>query len=232
MSAPGILSCLIFKVRPGRPPLFIMPAQPELASQNLSFHPSISTTYNQHTMTGTSYAPNDPGVSSQDLDLLAHEFSQQSLRPDSRNVANARPPSGSVSYHQPVPQQHTNTSQSRPQTTASVRSQRQANTRTQCLATRARQLSSLLQHMVDTGEQCSVCPPTSRREPSAPPWLEAEQSGATDFAGEEATAEPSMPGSQLIYRRSSDSPVNAQNYVAKKVRARKKKPQSEGSRVK
>merc|ERR1711981_1243669 len=185
-----------------------------VAFSEYSFQSSRSPS-NYFPMASSSYSPRDTSVSTHDLSSLAHHFGQQSLRHDSRNVSTA--------YHQPVPQSHATASAhngSLQSHQSSVRSQRQANSTIQCQAGHTQQISSLVEHMVATG-QCSVCDAvaTSHIQPSES-WEDETIGQEEEFEDEGFEEPPQM--ARLTYRRSTDLTAGGQGYVAKAIRVRKK----------
>jgi len=167
------------------------------------------------------YSSDPQPVSSTDLSLLAHQFSQQSIRYD--------PWSATTAYSSPASQQRQITESSTgyyhsSQTLSdcshlSTRSQRQAHTRLQCQPAHRREINSLVDRMVATGEQCFICSPSAEDYASTPSVdEEADDMGDLDFR------QPDRPGQTLSYRRSSDF-SKTPNYVAKSIRVRKARRQ-------
>lgn len=202
--------------------------QSGVAFADVSFHQSPAA-YRYYAGTPAShYSPRDQTISSHDLNALAQRFDQQSINQYPTTHPIGYQPNSPVQYHQQIPQYHANESLQAHQST--VRSQRQYNSRLQCQAAHARHLSSLLERMMDSGEQCSICTASRRQEQSAPApnWEEDETLG--DELDEDYSQGPGAL-SRLNYRRSTDLSANQQGYVSKPIRVRKKKNRGESSRL-
>lgn len=198
-----------------------MNAQSGVACQDYSYHSSRSTA-SYYPMASSSYSPRDTSVSTQDLSSLAHHFGQQSLRHDPRNVSAAYHTSTSSGpYHQQVPQSHASSSSAHQSHQSSTRAQRQPNSSLQCQAGHAQQLSSLVDHMVVTG-QCSVCNAQILPDTQQPEQWEDETVGEEDDFEDEGFEEPPSLNARLTYRRSTDLSAGGQGYVSKAIRVRKK----------
>ncbi|KAF2197811.1 hypothetical protein GQ43DRAFT_466119 [Delitschia confertaspora ATCC 74209] len=97
-----------------------------------------------------------------------------------------------------------------------LRDKRQANSRLQCSTTHVRDISLLVERMVEKGDQCSVCP---RKRPSAIDVVEEEDEGlGMEYTPPTLDSPPSLP---LKFRRSGDR-VDGHACVSKNVRMRKK----------
>jgi hypothetical protein len=101
--------------------------------------------------------------------------------------------------------------------TASLRLQRQANTRRHCSASHVRDLSKLVEKMIEEEDQCSVSEPSSTAS-SAP------SSNADEDEGIDMDYTPANPDEGLLntlkFRRAGDR-VGRATAVMKKVRVRK-----------
>jgi hypothetical protein len=176
------------------------------------------SSYNTHTAaipSPYSYSSTPQAVSSADLNLLTHQFGQQSIRYDPR-PANTQyssnnqyqHTSSSTNYSVQPPQD----SYECPHAVSSVRSQRQANTRLQCQPSHTRDISSLVERMVASGET-----PVADDAPSTQEEDEAIYMGDLEY-------QQSMAAQTLSYRRSSDF-SSSHSYVAKSIRVRKARRQ-------
>lgn len=174
--------------------------------------------HNAGTPSSYSYSSQPQAVSSSDLSLLAHQFSQQSIRHETySSYSTTAQPS-----YQPAPS--TANSQYSPQNTytcahntATIRSQRQANTRLQCDPSHAREISSLVERMIASGDQCLVCSPDSYVSSPQP-----DDEGVADMSDGDNMAH-GRSSHTLSYRRSSD--FGSSHYVTKKIRVRKDRRQ-------
>jgi hypothetical protein len=194
---------------------------------------------NHQAEAGTQYThpQSNQNVSSTELNHLAHQFGQQSIRHDSLNPSSAYTGYTSTPYTnytsapylgysstpyatgQPVSSpQHSYTC---PHALTNVRAQRQVNTQLQYQPQHARELSSLVERTVAAGEQCLIC------SPSAVDYTSTEtDEGLGDMEDYDYLPSASSSGSSsqtLSYRRSSD--FDSQNYVTKAIRVRKSKRQ-------
>lgn len=104
---------------------------------------------------------------------------------------------------------------------AAIRLQRQANMRLQCSATHVKDISSLVERMVERGEQCMICSP-----PGPKGRLSSTSSGAKEDedvrTGIRRSSTSELPTYTLKYRRSGEL-LSSQACVSKSVRLRKKK---------
>ncbi|KAF2812971.1 uncharacterized protein BDZ99DRAFT_460299 [Mytilinidion resinicola] len=99
---------------------------------------------------------------------------------------------------------------------AAIRLQRQANVRLQCNTSHVKDISSLVERMMDKGEQCRICTrPRSNAGLSATSSDEEEDTGIESRRSSAATL-------ALKYRRSGER-LGGQACVSKSVRLRKKK---------
>lgn len=106
---------------------------------------------------------------------------------------------------------------------ASLRAQRQHSTRLQCDAQHVRDISALVERMVDSGEQCNFCSSPARTDDSGVGEDADEAADATvKSARGSGGAVVEGRGATLRYRRSGDV-LNLQGCVAKSVRIRKQK---------
>jgi hypothetical protein len=175
-----------------------------------------------------SYSSNHQPVSSTDLSMLTHHFGQQSIRYDQRSAnsnytttSQHQSSSTSATYSVQPPRD----SYECPHMLSSVRSQRQANTRLQCQPSHARDISTLVERMIASGEQCLICSPAQDEEPPTQEEDEGIYMGESDY-------QQAVAAQTLNYRRSSDF-SSAQSYVTKSIRVRKsKRPRSDPSRSK
>lgn len=98
-----------------------------------------------------------------------------------------------------------------------LRKQRQANTRMQCSPAHLDDISMLVQHMIDVGDQCRVCDSKSHTSSNA--------SSSDDDEGVDVDCGPPAPQEPHVYtlkfRRSGDR-LNASAAVSKSVRMRRK----------
>jgi hypothetical protein len=165
-------------------------------------------------------------VGSPDLSHLAHQFSQHTIHYDPRAPTSSYSSATPLQYQQTHHQQPTyyqpprsHSSYHCPHTSSSTQSQRQANSSLLYQQSHAREISSLVERMVESGEQCLICSP-----PPPPP-----DEGLGDM--EEDLDDPNLSAHTLGYRRSSD--FGSANYVTKSIRVRKqKRPKSDPSRWK
>jgi hypothetical protein len=100
-----------------------------------------------------------------------------------------------------------------------IRQQRQANVQLQCSASHARDISSLVEKMVNDGEQCVVCAPRASRSGLLPAKSDFEED---DYASVKRSTHSDGTTYALKYRRSGDVLSN-QACVSKNIRLRKKK---------
>jgi hypothetical protein len=187
-----------------------------------------SFTHTEFTPSPYSYTPNQQPVSPNDLAALSTQFGQQSIRYDPRTAntsysSSAQHHPSSSSAHYPVqPPQDTYAC---PHTYASVRAQRQAITRQQCQPSHAHEISTLVERMIASGDQCLICSPV----PQQTPPLHEEDEGI--YMGD-ADYQQSTDAQTLSYRRSSDFGAT-QSYVPKSIRVRKARRQKgDSSRMK
>ncbi|PSN66876.1 hypothetical protein BS50DRAFT_676576 [Corynespora cassiicola Philippines] len=103
-------------------------------------------------------------------------------------------------------------------TTATLRMQRQANTRMQCSSSHAKDLSLLVQKMIDDEEQCRIGD-TKLRPPLSPTTSDDDDEGV-DMDYEPSTPEE-LRQYRLNFRRSGDR-LDGCTMVARSVRMRKK----------
>ena len=215
-----------------------MPTQSDNGFREFSFEPSSRRTpasYNYQTPPTMPYTQpsNNQAVYGSDLSLLAHQFSQQSIQYDPR-VINGAYPGSAVPYSQVTQAPTAATSHQtpydcQPESLSSARSQRQAHILSQYQSSHTREPSSLVERMVATSEQSLTGLPMPRTEIVPPTWDEDETLGEEmdDDALEEP---PRLAASRLSYRRSTDLTPNAQSYVAKSIRVRKKRHRNDQSR--
>ncbi|KAF2730723.1 hypothetical protein EJ04DRAFT_515082 [Polyplosphaeria fusca] len=103
---------------------------------------------------------------------------------------------------------------------ASLRRQRQAHMRMQCSSSHVKDISNLVQKMVEDGDQCHVCDPKSRTtsRSSSPSSHSYDEGVVMDYS-------PPSPGEEplhtLKFRRSGDQIVGHAT-VSKSIRMRKK----------
>ena len=102
---------------------------------------------------------------------------------------------------------------------AAIRQQRQANVRLQCSASHARDITSLVERMVNDGEQCVICAPRPSRSGLLPAKSDFEED---DYASVKQSTHSDGTTYALKYRRSGDVLSN-QACVSKNIRLRKKK---------
>ena len=102
---------------------------------------------------------------------------------------------------------------------AAIRQQRQANVLLQCNASHARDISSLVERMVDNGEQCVISAPRPLRSGLLPAKSDFEED---DYASIKRSTHSDGTTYALKYRRSGDVLSN-QACVSKNIRLRKKK---------
>ena len=102
---------------------------------------------------------------------------------------------------------------------AAIRQQRQANMRLQCSASHARDISSLVERMVNNGEQCVICTPRASRSGLLPAKSDFEED---DYASVKQSTHSDGTTYALKYRRSGDILSN-QACVSKNIRLRRKK---------
>lgn len=102
---------------------------------------------------------------------------------------------------------------------AAIRQQRQANVQLQCSASHARDISSLVERMVNDGEQCVVCAPRASRSGLLPAKSDFEED---DYASVKRSTHSDGTTYTLKYRRSGDV-LSSQACVSKNIRLRKKK---------
>jgi hypothetical protein len=176
-----------------------------------------------------SYSTNPQPVSQSDLAVLAHQFGQQSLRYDPR-TANTTYSSSTTQHQSSAPSAHYSVQPPQsayecPHTYATVRSQRQANTRLQCQPSHAHEISTLVERMIASGEQCLICSPVPQQAPPAQDEDEGIYMGDSEYL-------QSSDSQTLSYRRSSDFGAT-QSYVPKSIRVRKARRQKgDSSRLK
>ena len=163
------------------------------------------------------------------LGELAQRFHRHNLRVEvpqpSRNLSfydPPTPPSESEDSTFPV-----ESNQSYPRTTSqsvssfNLRAKRQANTRLQCSPTHIRDISLLVERMIEANDQCSVQRVDGSTQIACSPATDtADDEGVSmDYTPPESPQEPLHLG--LKYRRSGER-LNGQACVAKNVRMRKK----------
>lgn len=153
---------------------------------------------------------------------LEYRFHQQSLRIDPNFHAPIcggeplTPPGDDAFSHGLVMSQHRSYSTV---STATLRRQRQANTRMQCSASHVKDISNLVQKMITAGDQCHVCEPKPRT-PS-----DSSYASSMDDEGVDMDYSPPSPYADelhtLKFRRSGDHIVGSAT-VSKSIRMRKK----------
>ncbi|OCL12233.1 hypothetical protein AOQ84DRAFT_352621 [Glonium stellatum] len=102
---------------------------------------------------------------------------------------------------------------------AAIRQQRQANMRLQCSASHAKDISSLVERMVNSGDQCVICTPRESRSAILPAASGFEED---DYASVRRSTNADGTTFTLRYRRSGEILSN-QACVSKNIRLRKKK---------
>ena len=152
---------------------------------------------------------------------LSRQFSEQSIRPRPK-----RTDSGYSSQRSSFAQEEssTNTRISSPQLLqpnsrqpSTTRAQRQDSTRLQTESSHLREISSLVQRMVDTRDQCSLCRPTSSHsEHSVTPSESEDDVGSMASSRMESTTRRH----HLPYKRSTEV-LKGRPGVSKDVRMRK-----------
>lgn len=101
---------------------------------------------------------------------------------------------------------------------ASIRSQRQANVRWQCSESHAKDIASLIEDMISTGEQCIFTPRTSRTNSTAPSSPGSDEESRPSCRRTSTSTLPLRQG--LKYKRSGENLKGA--CVARDVRVRKR----------
>lgn len=161
------------------------------------------------------------------LGELAQRFHRHSLRvevPQSSQSAPAyeplTPPSDDCTF--PADSSHSFQPVSFPpcRSSSSLRARRQANTRLQCSAAHIRDISLLVEKMIEEREQCSIRDTYRPKSTLSPDGIEPNEDEGVDMDYVPPTPHLSPPFT-LKFRRSSDRP-NGQACVAKNVRMRKK----------
>lgn len=192
----------------------------EISFQNPTTTRRNSSSYS-HSATASSYprSSNPQTVSSADFSHLAHQFSQHSIRHDPRNTSSTYANYTTTPYTNDYVESSPQNRYECPHALTNVRSKRQANTRLQCQPSYARELSSLVERMIASGEGCLVCSPSLEdfSDPSTDEGL--GDMDDFDYLQSDLTTGSSQT---LSYRRSSDF---SQNYVPKSIRVRKAKRQ-------
>lgn len=161
------------------------------------------------------------------LGELAQRFHRHSLRvevPQASQSASAyeplTPPSDDCTFPVNSPHSFHPVSFSPCMSSSSLRARRQANTRLQCSAAHIRDISLLVEKMIDERDQCSIRD-TNRPKPTLSPGeLEPDEDEGVDMDYAPPTPQPSPPF-PLKFRRSSDR-SHGHACVAKNVRMRKK----------
>jgi len=156
---------------------------------------------------------------------LSQQFSQHSLEVDpsyqsasyfdpiTSPTAPCFPDTNSVYFSRQTSYAHTSYNRLSP---AAIRLQRQANMRLQCNTSHAKDVTALVERMMDKGEQCRVCTrPRSRGNISA-----SSSDDDEDVAVE--SRQSSSSTMTLKYRRSGER-LGGQTCVSKSVRLRKTK---------
>lgn len=176
------------------------------------------------TLSPYSLPQNPSEVSTSDLNLLAQQFDQQTIsrtRPQSyysssspSQQAQSYPNSYSYqpSYSQTYPCRHH---------ADSVRYQRQATARLQTQSSHAQEISSLVDIMAQSGEQCSICPPPPRQHTYPPLQQQVPMDEDEGFDEPEEYQTQSDYATSLSYRRSTDF-SNLEGRVARPIRIRKR----------
>jgi len=199
----------------------------EASFQNFSFDATSRTNQALRNVSplAPSYSPSP--VSSSDLNLLTQQFSQQTLNDDPRSSRAYNYPSNYVqqgysSSSSLSTQPYQQNFQCPHWTAQSARSQRQASTRLQYDPSRTGEASTLVDRMVASGEQCSICAAQSQR---AYTYIEPRQDYRDDeFTDEGIDMTPANFDENyshgLAYRRSMEfSPEESR--VQRPVRIRK-----------
>jgi hypothetical protein len=206
-----------------------MATESELMLHEFSFPPTTRQTpvlysHNASSSSQYKYTPQPQSEPSTDLNLLAHQFSQHSIRYEPRNTPPAYSTNTSLQYQTTSPS--TNYAYSSSQnsydcphristsSSRSIRSQGQTNIRPQFPPSNTREISSRVERMIASGEQCLVCSPEDYS--SNPISDEPNEMDELEFPR-------SRSAQTLSYRRSSD--FTNQNYVTKKIRVRKERRQ-------
>jgi hypothetical protein len=158
---------------------------------------------------------------------LEYRFHQQSLRIDPALHAQhcgrepLTPPGDDAFPAEHVPSQQRSYSCMSP---ASLRRQRQANTRMQCSASHVKDISILVQKMIQAGDQCHVCEPKSRTPSNSSSSASSSASSIEDEGVDMDYSPPSPYEDQLYtlkFRRSGDH-IAGSATVSKSIRMRKK----------
>lgn len=103
-------------------------------------------------------------------------------------------------------------------TTASIRSQRQANVRWQCSESHAKDIASLIEDMISTREQCILTPRTSQSTSTVPSSPTSDEESRPACRRMSTSTLPLRQG--LKYKRSGENLKGA--CVARDVRVRKR----------
>jgi hypothetical protein len=103
---------------------------------------------------------------------------------------------------------------------SSLRARRQANTRLQCSAAHIRDISLLVEKMIDERDQCSIRDTNRPKSTLSPGAIEPDEDEGVDMDYAPPTPQPSPPFT-LKFRRSSDRSYG-HACVSKNVRMRKK----------
>ncbi|KAF2839310.1 hypothetical protein M501DRAFT_1016389 [Patellaria atrata CBS 101060] len=101
-----------------------------------------------------------------------------------------------------------------------LRLQRQRNTRLQCDDAHVRDITSLVERMIDVGDQCVLSSPTSSTTTSSSASSSDDEAPADDFARTRRASTSVIPSHTLRFRRSGDLRTN-QERVMKSQRKRK-----------
>ena len=102
---------------------------------------------------------------------------------------------------------------------ATLRMQRQANVRMQCSASHTKDISVLVQSMIEDGDQCNICDPKSRSSSSASSTVDEDEDEGVDMEYE-PSSEPHFSYA-LNFRRSGERVAGCAT-VSRTVRIRKK----------
>lgn len=185
------------------------------SSHALGLHNYYFDSTSSTSPTGYSCPQYTQGVTSTDLALLADQFGQQTIYATNNWVSQQQSRS-TTENTAPAEQDFSDCA------TTARRAQRQATTILQCQVSHARQLSSLLEQMIASREQCNACVAEQAIMAHTPVWEEDETMGEM----EEEDGDLDRP--MLTYRRSADLSTQ-QGYVNKTIRVRKRR-RGEGSR--
>ncbi|KAF2493967.1 hypothetical protein BU16DRAFT_528137 [Lophium mytilinum] len=172
------------------------PYIPESAAVTMG---ELSQQFSQQTLeVDPSYNPNYESTSFYDTPITNDPYA----RDVDSAYSSRRPSYAQVSYNGLSP--------------AAIRLQRQANVRLQCNTSHMKDISSLVERMMDKGEQCRICTRTRSSD-----GLSTTSSDEELDTGVESRR-PSASALTLKYRRSGER-LGGQACVSKSVRLRKKK---------